>query len=179
MSSLLRIALAEILGKAQSGWMDSLEDGPDLLFRIQQALQSHYGADGANGILWRVGRSFYREYLLQLDDGQGILRSDLRFLPFRKKIHAGLAILAETFSGIDGQHIEVTWKDGRYFWRIQECIQCRNQTDTQWKCSFFLGLVQEYISWIGGGKSFLVDEEECISRGAATCILRIDPRPVE
>jgi predicted hydrocarbon binding protein len=180
MSSLLQTCLVEVMGETNTGWVDSLPDNSSSLLAVsRQRITAIHGLNGAAGILWRVGRAFFREYLLQLEDNREILRSDQRFLPFRRKVESGLAILAESFSGIGSQQIHAASEDGMLFWRIESCLDCMGRIDDSGICSFYLGLVQEYLSWTGGGKAFLVEEMECKSRGAAACILRIDPRPVE
>jgi len=180
MSSLLQTCLVEIMGETNTDWVDSIFENPNSLLRlIRQRITAIHGVTGASGILWRVGRAFFREYLLLLDEDSEILRPDQRFLPFRRKVESGLAILAETFSGMESQQIHATNDDEILYWRIESCLDCSGRNGDSGICSFYLGLVQEYLSWTGGGKAYLVDEVECISRGAAACILRVDPRPVE
>ncbi len=123
--------------------------------------------------------SFFREYLFSLKDGLGLMLPDLRFLPFKRKAQAGLAILAEEFSGLDHQQVTTLIRDDSYFWQIENCLDCNDPVIQNTICSFYLGFLQEYLAWIGSGRAFVVDEKECISRGANACLIRIDPEPVE
>ncbi|HWQ45321.1 MAG TPA: 4-vinyl reductase, partial [Longilinea sp.] len=46
-------------------------------------------------------------------------------------------------------------------------------------CAFMIGLLQEYLSWAGMGKNYLVDETECRGAGAPACVFLINRQPIE
>ena len=46
-------------------------------------------------------------------------------------------------------------------------------------CYFIVGILQEFLSTISGGKLFNVVETECRATGGAACIFRIDKQALE
>jgi predicted hydrocarbon binding protein len=83
------------------------------------------------------------------------------------------------FSKLHSQRITTSTKDDIHYWRIESCVECQGAHMDPGMCSFYLGFAQEFLAWIGSGKAFLVDEVECISRGANACLIEIDLTPVE
>ena len=44
-------------------------------------------------------------------------------------------------------------------------------------CHLAVGLLQEALYWVSGGKVFNVEEKTCIAAGDATCTIEIDANP--
>jgi len=42
-----------------------------------------------------------------------------------------------------------------------------------------VGILEEGLYWIGGGKSFYVEEVSCIAAGDRTCTIMIGKRPLD
>ncbi len=181
MCVLVRASLLEIVGEEDSKPLLA-HLSVDVLWSLAELrvkLADRYGNVSASGLMWQIGRSFFREYLVNLKDGDGLLLPDLRFLPFRRKAQAGLAILAREFSGVDQQQVTASSRGGLYLWRIENCLDCNHPRIKDNDCSFYLGFLQEYLAWIGGGRAYIVEEKECISRGANACLISINLDPVE
>jgi predicted hydrocarbon binding protein len=45
-------------------------------------------------------------------------------------------------------------------------------------CHLAVGLLQESLYWLSGGKMFNVEETACIGRGDAACTISIDRTPL-
>ena len=178
---MLHSALLEIVGPEASASMLSQFSVRNSwpLAELRTQIMERFGARSGVGLLWRIGRSYFRDYLTNLEETSELLQPEQRFLPFKRKASEGLVILAKMFSEIDSQRVTTSTKDGIYYWRIESCLECMGNDFDPSMCSFYLGFAQEFLAWIGSGKAFLVDEVECISRGAGACLIQIDPTPVE
>jgi len=181
MRMMLHSALMEITGQEASASMLSQLSEPNSwpLAELRAHLMERYGARSGAGLLWRIGRTYFREYLTSLEEDNALIQQDQRFLPFKRKAAEGLIILGAMLSEIHSQRITTSTKDGIHYWRIESCLECQSGHVDPGMCSFYLGFAQEFLAWIGGGKTFLVDELECISRGAQACLIVIDPTPIE
>jgi len=45
-------------------------------------------------------------------------------------------------------------------------------------CHLAVGLLQEALYWVSGGKFFNIEETQCIACGDATCTIMIDQNPM-
>ncbi len=112
---MLHSALMEIVGPEASASMLSQLSEPNSwpLAKLRAHLMDRYGARSGAGLLWRIGRTYFREYLTNLEDDCGLLQAEQRYLPFKRKAAEGLAILGKMFSEIGSQRIH-DLNEGRY-----------------------------------------------------------------
>jgi predicted hydrocarbon binding protein len=46
-------------------------------------------------------------------------------------------------------------------------------------CQLNVGLLQETLFWVSGGKYFMVEETSCIANGDQTCTIHLSRQPLE
>lgn len=144
------------------------------LSAIQQALEELYGPRGGRGIALRSGRVFFKYFLRSFGDQMAMTSLDYRMLPTPHRVKTGLHSMADTLSGLCSQHILV-WEDPQaWFWQSDHCPWCWQRQMEAYMCHFNVGMLQEYVTWAGGGKVYHVIETECIAKGASACTIRID-----
>jgi predicted hydrocarbon binding protein len=73
--------------------------------------------------------------------------------------------------------VRVEEKDNQIFWHIERCPLCWGRTTDEPVCHLAVGLLQESLYWLSGGKLFNVEETACIAKGDAACTIVIDPVP--
>ena len=149
-----------------------------MLSRLIESLEQAYGPQGGRGTALRVGRACFqyglREYGLQL----GVTELAYRLLPLPMKLRVGARSFADLFNKQTDQRVRVEDNDGKLFWRIERCPVCWGRHTNEPVCHLAVGLLQESLYWISGGKLFNVEETDCIARGDSACTILIDQTPI-
>jgi predicted hydrocarbon binding protein len=146
---------------------------------IQQALDDMYGPRGGRGLALRAGRACFKYGLKEFGPVLGIADLAFRLLPLTMKMKVGIEVFAETFNKFTDQVVRLSEEPERFVWLIDRCPVCWGRhTDTPC-CHLAVGILQEAAYWVSGGRSFFVEEVECIARGDATCTILIDKRPMD
>lgn len=146
----------------------------DELSRVHLSLEQLYGPRGGRGLALRSGRVCFKIGLREFGEEFGITGTDFRLLPLDKKVLTGIKLLASLFNNHSNQLVKVRELSDRILWIVEHCPICWNRnTDTQ-VCYLNVGMLQEGLYWISGGKLFLVEETECIAKGDTNCTIAID-----
>jgi len=146
---------------------------------LRQAINQLYGPRGGRGMALRSGRAAFRYLAREFGDAIGLNSLEFRLIPLKKRLFAGQELLRNFLSERFEQQIELEETADAWRWHIHGCMECWGVTSDDLECTFFVGLLQEYFSWVSGGKFYLVSETECIAAGAPACVFRIDRKPVE
>jgi predicted hydrocarbon binding protein len=141
--------------------------------RIQESLEQSYGTQGGRGLALRAGRVFFKTGLREFGENLKITDADFRLLPLDKKIMAGLEALARLFNQQTDQQIKVKAHPNQILWMIDRCPFCWNRSADTHVCFLEVGMLQEALCWISGGKYFHVEEIECKAMGDSTCTISI------
>jgi predicted hydrocarbon binding protein len=145
--------------------------------RLQESLEQVYGPQAGRGTALRVGRACFQYGLRDYASLLGITGMDFRLLPLSTKIHTGARSFAELFNTETDQRVRLEEKDGKLYWIIERCPLCwERQADTP-VCHLAVGLLQEALYWLSGGKIFHVEEIACLARGDPACTILIDQTP--
>lgn len=195
MGRIILLAMEEVLGRegirsilklaSLASYIDRYPDArSDKAFsfgtvsRLVESLEQAYGPQGGRGTALRVGRACFqyglREYGLQL----GVTEIAYRLLPLPTKLRVGARSFAELFNKQTDQRVRVEDKDGKLFWHIERCPVCWERHTNEPVCHLAVGLLQESLYWISGGKLFNVEETTCIACGDDACTIVIDQAPI-
>jgi predicted hydrocarbon binding protein len=151
----------------------------DDLSAIQLALESLYGRLGGQGVALRAGRAagsqVFRRYGVQM----GLQALDYRLLPGPNRVRAGLSALAAKVSELSCNRFIMTENPDAWLWQGSFCPVCWQRQSELPACYFIVGLLQEFLSIISGGKIFNVVETECRAVGGDACIFSIDKQVLE
>lgn len=145
------------------------------LFPLEQAQAASaalYGEQSTAGILYRVGRAAFSNLLMNIGVEAGYTDAGFKLLPLKKKTLCGLELLAKVFEAVPDQSILVESNMDCYLWKV--AFNGDRSRQHILGCTFFNGLLQEYMAWMGSGKVFLVDEIACQADGAEACIFHIN-----
>jgi hypothetical protein len=141
-------------------------------------LEQAYGPHGGRGLALRIGRACFtggiRQYGVQL----GITEMAFRLLPLPAKISAGARVFAELFNQFTDQKVRVEEDGNLLLWHIERCPLCWERHAQEPVCHLAVGLLQEALYWLSGGKVFTVEEKTCIAAGDETCTIVIDQTPI-
>jgi len=147
---------------------------------IIQALEEIYGKRGGRGLALRVGRTTFDDVLKEYGEMAGTSDLTFRVLPIQKKISIGLQAMAKIFSEKSDQISSVKELGDSYLYTIEQCPVCwgREGEDNP-VCFYMVGLLQEGLHWISGGKEFRINESKCIASGDDICEFTIYKQPIQ
>jgi hypothetical protein len=149
------------------------------LSAIQQALEELYGPRGGRGVALRSGRVFFKYFIRAFGDQMAMTSLDYRMLPTQNRVKSGLLSMAGTLSDLCSMHIVVSEDADTWYWQSDQCPWCWQRQMDECMCHFNVGMLQEYVTWSGGGKVYHVLETECIATGAPACTIRIEKKPID
>ncbi len=196
MGRILILSLEEILGRngvnsvlTVSGLHHLMSDLPpdnfdldfpfDNIAAINQSLEDMYGPRGGRGVALRAGRATLK-YGLR-DFGPILRTSDqsFRLLPMHMKLSAGTEVFVKAFNDLTDQIVRLEKTPDAFLWHTERCPFCWGRSTRDPCCQFTVGILQEALYWLSGGKTFLVEEIACIGTGDEICTVRIDRQPLD
>ena len=195
MGRIILLALEEIVGSNGVNAVLNLSSLPDFIgnypahnqnlefsfqsvSRLQSALDDMYGPRGGRGIALRTGRACFQHGLREFGPLFGLTDLTFRMLPLQGKLKMGSAALADVFNKYTDQRVRVEDKDKRIYWHIERCPLCWERRVDSPACHMAVGLLQEALYWVSGGKYFNLEEINCIARGDPACTIMIDKTPM-
>ena len=146
---------------------------------INQALEEMYGPRGGRGLALRVGRSTFADALKNFGALAGAGDMAFKILPLHTKMRIGIPAMARIFSQLSDQYSTSKEVDDTFVYTIHRCPVCwgRRELDKP-VCYIAVGLLQEGLKWLSGGKDFRVNESKCIAMGDAVCEFVIQKKPL-
>lgn len=147
--------------------------------KIQKSLDEMYGPRGGRGLALRAGRACFKYGLREFGPVLGIADLAFRLLPLGMKLRAGAEVFAETFNKYTDQVVRLDEDDDRLLWIIERCPVCLGRHTDSPCCYLAIGILQESLCWVSGGKNFNVQEISCLACGDETCTLVVDKLPLD
>jgi predicted hydrocarbon binding protein len=145
---------------------------------LQIALEQGYGPRGGRGLALRIGRACFKYGLKEYGSMLGLTEMAFRLLSLPVKLHIGAKTFADLFNKHTDQKVRVEEKDDKIFWHIERCPLCWERKAEEPVCHLAVGLLQESLYWLSGGKVFNVEETTCIAKGDGDCTIVIDQTPL-
>jgi predicted hydrocarbon binding protein len=147
--------------------------------QLLRALDEMYGPRGGRGLARRAGHACFRLGIKDFSPMLGIADLTFRVLPLGIKLKVGFEVLAQTFNKFT-DHLVRLGEDEQYFhWIMERCGVCWGRKSDSPCCHLAVGILEEGLYWIGGGKSFYVEEVSCIATGDRMCTIMIGKRPLD
>jgi predicted hydrocarbon binding protein len=100
-------------------------------------------------------------------------------LPLNQKLSAGAAFFAEIFNRFSDQLVRIEETEDHIYWHIDRCPVCWGRHSDRPSCQLAVGILQESLYWVSGGRYFSVEEKRCIAQGDPDCTIEIDKKPVD
>jgi predicted hydrocarbon binding protein len=145
---------------------------------LQSTLEQVYGPHGGRGLALRIGRACFKYGLKEYGSMLGLTEMAFRLLSLPVKLHIGAKTFADLFNKHTDQRVRVEEKDNKILWHIERCPLCWERKAEEPICHLAVGLLQESLSWLSGGRIFNVEETACIAKGDAVCTIVIDKTPL-
>jgi len=143
------------------------------------AIDEMYGPRSGRLLALRAGRACFKYGVQDLGGMLSIADVTFRLMPLATRVRIGLEVLAEILNRYSGAQVKLGEDAGNYFWDTNVCGVCWGRNTSYPACSLTVGLLQESLYWVSGGKSFDVEEIDCVAMGAAACTVRVGKLPVD
>jgi len=146
---------------------------------IMQSLDDMYGPRGGRGLALRAGRACFKYGLKEFGPVLGIADLAFRLLPLNMKLKVGAEVFADTFNKYTDQRVRLSDDEDQIFWHNERCPICWDRKTDIPCCYLAVGILQESLYWVSGGKNFSVEEIACVARGDDACTIVIDKKPMD
>lgn len=147
--------------------------------RIQSVLEEMYGPRGGRGVALRAGRAAFKYGLREFGSVIGVADLAFRLLPLKMKLQTGSEVLADTFNRYTDQIVRVEETPHVVKWITERCPICWERHTDAPCCHMAVGVIQEALFWVSGGKNFMVEEISCIGQGDENCTMLITRQPLD
>lgn len=146
---------------------------------LLKALEDMYGPRGGRALAIRAGRSVFRFGLKDIGPILGIADLAFRIMPLNMKLKVGFEVFAEMFNKFTDQVVRLGEDEHVYHWIIERCPMCWTRQADSPVGALAVGILQEGLYWLTGGKNFHVEETECIACTARQGLFLIDKHPLD
>ena len=146
------------------------------LGKMHGALEELFGPRGGRGIALRTGRACFKYGLREFGTLIGVTDLAFRMLPMEGRLRAGAEHFARMFNHFSDQRVQVEEQADCYLWQIETCPLCWGRKAEEPVCHLAVGLLQEALYWVSGGRYFDVKEITCIAKGDPTCTIWIEKK---
>jgi predicted hydrocarbon binding protein len=145
---------------------------------LGETLEQLYGPHGGRGLSLRIGRACFNYGVRLYGTQMGLTGMAFKLLPLPAKLSAGAKAFAGLFNTFTDQRVRVEEENRKIFWHIERCPLCWERKTHEPACHLAVGLLQEALYWLSGGKVFNVEEQTCVAAGDPVCTIAIDQAPL-
>lgn len=149
------------------------------LAQLLGALDEMYGTRGGRGLARRAGHACFKLGIKDFAPLLGIADLAFRVLSLRMKVRIGFEILAQTFNKFTDHLVRLGEDEQYYYWIVERCGVCWGRKSGSPCCHLTVGILEEGLYWISGGKNFYVEEVSCIAAGGPTCTVQVSKNPLD
>ena len=150
----------------------------ELVSGLQSSLELIYGPQGGRGLSMRIGRACFQQGLREFGPLFGLTDLAFRLLPLKTKIRVGAGAFADIFNKHSDQRVHIEDHEKHLAWHIERCPVCWGRKTEIPSCHLAVGLLQEALYWVSGGKMFNVVETQCCAMGDSECVILIEKIPL-
>lgn len=148
------------------------------LSAIMASVESYFGPRAGRGLALRSGQACFKYGLREYGPLLGVSDMAFRLLPLGTKLRTGAEMFATAFNKFSDQRVRLDESQEAIYWHIECCPICFNRKSDDPVCHLAVGILQEALYWISGGKNFFIEETTCIARGDSTCTIEIQKKPL-
>lgn len=151
----------------------------DQLAASMDALDATFGKNGGLGLVLRAGRASFSYFLREFGAETRLNEVEFRLLPTRVRLRTGMERLAGVISGACSLRVGVMENDGQWVCHVSGLDANAARRTGCVICHFIAGLLQEYLYWASGGKTYMINRFECAQENQAACAILINQQPLE
>lgn len=151
----------------------------DQLAASMDALDTAYGKNGGRGLVLRAGRASFSYFLREFGPETRLNDVEFRLLPTRVRLRTGMERLARVVSDSSSLRVSVMDEAGQWVCRVSGLDVNAAQRTGCVICHFLAGMLQEYLYWASGGKTYMINRFECAQGNQVACSILINQQPLE
>ena len=87
-------------------------------------------------------------------------------------------VFVDVFNRYTDQVVRLEEDPNKFLWHIERCPVCWGRRTDSPCCHLAVGILQEALFWVSGGRNFMVEELQCLARGDESCTIRIARQPL-
>ena len=144
---------------------------------LHTALEEMYGPRGGRGLCQRAGRALFSNGLRNFGALAGAGDLAFKVLPLGTKIRIAVPAIAKVFSTTTDQISNAVDQGDHFIYTIERCSMCWGRQADKPVCHTAVGIIQEAMKWMSGGKEFRVEMHECMAMGAPVGKLKVFKEP--
>lgn len=142
------------------------------------ALEEMYGPRGGRALALRAGRATFARGLRSFGALAGVGDLAFKVLPLSAKLKIGVPAMANIFMQFSDQISHVHDEGDKIIYTIERSPVCWQRKADKPCCYVAVGLLQEGLRWVSGGREFKVDETTCMAVGDDMCRFTIYKEPI-
>jgi hypothetical protein len=160
---------------------DTMEKQFDFIYiaSLHEALETMYGARGGRGLEQRAGRALFSGGLRNFGALAGAGDLAFKVLPLSTKLRVGIPAIAKVFNAVTDQISSSQEHEDHYIYTLDRCSMCWGRRSDRPMCHTAVGIIQEALKWVSGGREFKIEMKACIGCGAPRGELKIYKAPLE
>jgi predicted hydrocarbon binding protein len=178
MDAVLNLAALDELAQNQPSATNERTFSFETISQLHQSLEQVYGPRGGRGLALRSGRACFKYGIKEYGSMLGLTEIAFRLLPTSTKLHTGARSFAELFNKHTDQQVRIEETENQILWHIERCPLCWGRAAEEPVCHLAVGILQEALYWLSGGKVFSVEETACHARGDDHCTITILKTPL-
>jgi hypothetical protein len=151
----------------------------DEMGQLLQALDEMYGPRGGRGLARRAGQACFKLGIIDFGPILSIADLTFRVLPLGTRLKVGFEILAQTLNKYSDITLRLGEDEEYYHLILERCGVCWGRSSSSPCCHLAVGVLEEGLYWISGGRSFYIEETTCIAAGGNTCTFLVGKHPLD
>jgi hypothetical protein len=152
-------------------------NGAHTIEKFQSYLQKQCGCTGGRGAAILAGRSMFNTILRCAGESLGWFDSNFCMLPLSQRLKKGLQNLARQWGKMNHKEITLQEMDDHWLW-VQSMPPFQSASAGHC-CDLTVGLLQEFTSWLSGGKFFDVQEIPPVDEVGTTRFIKVSKRALD
>jgi hypothetical protein len=153
------------------------QNGAHTLEEFQAYLQKQCGCTGGRGAAILAGRSMFNTILRCAGESLGWFDSHYLMLPLSQRLKKGLQNLAWQWGKMNHREISIQEMDDHWLW-IQSIPPIQSESSYH-NCDLTVGLLQEFTSWLSGGKFYDIQEVPPTDETRTARIIKVSKRALD
>jgi predicted hydrocarbon binding protein len=142
------------------------------------ALEEMYGARGGRGLAQRAGRALFSNGLKTFGALAGAGDLAFQVLPLQIKLKIAVPAIAKVFNSVTDQTSNSTEHPDHFIYTLERCSMCWQRKTDKPTCHVAVGIIQEALKWMSGGREFKIDILTCRGSGDDMGRLKIYKEPL-
>jgi predicted hydrocarbon binding protein len=95
------------------------------------------------------------------------------------RLRVGLEVLAETFNKYTDHAVRIEEDERHFRWTVDRCGMSWGRRSSSPCCHLSVGVLEEALYWVSGGRQFYVEEVACAAIGDPACVILAGREPLE